>query len=426
MWSSVALFVVCLTGLVVADEHELKRSFQGYTVLRVTPSTDEQVQFLRSLEANHDRDLDFWSHPRQVNHPVDIMVAPQKKESFVQTLEEKNIPKDVMMSNVGTALKEESLMQSDIPMDRAPKSFFSAYQRLGSIYSYLDELAEKYPRLVSTRSIGKSSQGRDLKIVKISSGGKDKPIFWLDGGIHAREWVSPATVTYITGQLVEGYGSNAAIKELVDAYDFYILPVHNPDGYEYTHTNNRMWRKTLSPTNSLWGCRGTDPNRNWGYKWRTGGSSTDPCSDTYAGPSAFSEPETKAVSDYILSLGGRVKIFVTVHSYSQLWLMPWGWTSNLPDDYDDMKEAADVAVAALTKVYGTEYEVGSSTNVLYVASGGSDDWAKGGAGIKYTYTVELRDTGKYGFLLPANQIIPTGIETLEGIKALGKHVVSRL
>lgn len=56
--------------------------------------------------------------------------------------------------------------------------------------------------------------------------------------LNYREWISPAVVVYIAEQLIEGYNNgDARIKPLVENFDFYIVPVVNPDGYEYTHTN---------------------------------------------------------------------------------------------------------------------------------------------------------------------------------------------
>lgn len=65
---------------------------------------------------------------------------------------------------------------------------------------------------------------------------------WIDGGIHAREWITPAVVTFMLKQLVEDL--DAADSDLLDKLDWYILPVVNPDGYEYTRTGDRLWRKT--------------------------------------------------------------------------------------------------------------------------------------------------------------------------------------
>lgn len=64
------------------------------------------------------------------------------------------------------------------------------------------------------------------------------------------------------------------------------------------------------------------------------GASTNPCSETYRGDSAFSEPETAAERDLIdVQLKGRVKLYMAVHSYGQYWLFPWGYTSALTDDH---------------------------------------------------------------------------------------------
>lgn len=81
---------------------------------------------------------------------------------------------------------------------------------------------------------------------------------------------------------------------------------------------------------------------------------------------------------------------------------------------------------ALARTYGTQYRVGSAPEILYAAAGGSDDWAKGAAGIKYSYTVELRDKGTYGFALPASQIQATGEETLRGVAALARKLHTTL
>jgi carboxypeptidase A4 len=122
-------------------------------------------------------------------------------------------------------------------------------------------------------------------------------------GIHAREWISPASVTYIIKELVENRQNNL----WADKMDFYVVPVLNPDGYEYTHTNDRLWRKNRRNP-QLGGCAGTDLNRNFGYKWGGLGSSKNPCAETYAGTAAFSEPESKAIRDYVTSQGNKFKV----------------------------------------------------------------------------------------------------------------------
>lgn len=181
---------------------------------------------------------------------------------------------------------------------------------------------------------------------------------------------------------------------------------------------DRMWRKTRSPSNSPFGCKGADANRNFPFHWLDGGSSTNPCSETYAGASAGSEVEVQVMTAYLDKIKDRVLTYVGLHSYSQLWMFPWGWGNERPAEGPDLEKNAKVGVAALTAVHGTQYQIGTPPELLYIASGGAFDWALGVAGIKYSYTLELRDTGSNGFLLPPEQIRPTGEETWAGLRAM--------
>jgi hypothetical protein len=215
-----------------------------------------------------------------------------------------------------------------------------------------------------------------------------------------------------------------------------------------------MWRKTRSNHSSALGCLGVDPNRNFAYEWGGPGTSADKCSDIYKGPVAFSEPETAAIRDFVESKkseGVNWLAYFAVHSYAQMWLVPWGWTYVFPPTYDELVEFGTVGVKALTSVHGTQYEIGSVTEILsefyllfvsnsylllkivvvliiliifYVGpgAGGSDDWAYGSGNFRYSQTVEVRDTGRYGFLLPPEQIIPTAEETFAAIQAVARFV----
>lgn len=163
--------------------------------------------------------------------------------------------------------------------------------------------------------------------------------------------------------------------ELIDSVDWYIMPVANPDGYEYSHSTDRLWRKTRSggKVRQRWGkrtCYGVDPNRNWDFHWGEGPtSSSDACTDDFRGPRAFSEPETKAMADFILTRKDQIKIYLTLHSYSQMWLVPWGYKNEKPKDYYDMYILAEKGVEALEAVRGTDYLLGTAAELLYTASG---------------------------------------------------------
>ena len=102
--------------------------------------------------------------------------------------------------------------------------------------------------------------------------------------IQSREWISPAVATFIIDTFAENWSEQS---EDIQNIDWYFLPVMNPDGYEYTHTNDRLWRKNRR-RNYL--CMGVDLNRNYGYHWGGQGASRQPCAETFAGSGAFSEP----------------------------------------------------------------------------------------------------------------------------------------
>jgi len=245
---------------------------------------------------------------------------------------------------------------------------------------------------------------------------------YLEGGIHSREWVSHTTVLYIMWSLLSQYGQNPNITKLVDTYNFHINPAVNPDGYEYTWTRDRMWRKTRQP-NAGSTCVGTDPNRNWDNHWCEQGASRDKCSDSYCGPKAFSEKETKAAADYVKGVG-NIKAFIDFHSYSQLWMQPYGWTAAHPANYDNQRKAGLDAVAAIKKSSGLTYQEGSIYTIIYPASGSSADWAYDTAKVPYPYGVELRDTGAHGFILPAVQIVPCAEEILAAVIAMMAYVTA--
>ena len=274
--------------------------------------------------------------------------------------------------------------------------------------------------------MGSSFEGRTITAVKFTGKGSatngTKPGLWLDGGIHAREWISPAVNIWMLGQLLSDYGTDQETTDLIDNVEWYILPVFNVDGYQYTFDSDRMWRKTRS-TYSSKRCVGVDPNRNWDMHWGEAGTSKNPCADDFQGPSAFSEIEVKSVAAFIkqqTNLNG----YVNFHSYSQLWMSPWGYTNELPPtaDYEAQNEVSKNAVEALANVHGTKFDYGPISKTIYPASGSSADWTYGECGILYSYGVELRDTGKDGFILPEDQIIASGEETLAAVKVLAAAV----
>ena len=133
-------------------------------------------------------------------------------------------------------------------------------------------------------------------------------------GMHANEWITPSALTWMVNELVE---NSDAYDCILDRFDWYFVPMVNPDGYEYSHTVDRLWRKTrrnytssflrstarklrVDDAESDENCVGADINRNFEYHWRKGGSSSNVCSPAFAGMKPFSEPESRALANFML------------------------------------------------------------------------------------------------------------------------------
>lgn len=409
--STIAIALLCLFDVQVLRaelENQVAR-YDNYHLYEVTPINDHQVGLLRDLELKSDSYV-FLGSSHQVNESIGIIVAPHKFAEFAHLMQTSNITHTIVQLNV-----QDHIDQEENTNLRSGDTFgWTSYHTLDSIYSWLDSLVAEYPDIVSPITIGTSFEGRPIRGVLISKRSGNPGIF-VEGGIHAREWISSAFATYLINELLTS--DVDAVREISESYDWYIVPNTNPDGYVYTHQRNRMWRKTRTPHSPR--CYGVDPNRNWDFHWGEHSTSTDPCSEIYGGPKAFSENETLSYANYISGLKGKIQTFLGFHAYSQLLLLPYGHTSEKAHNNKDLMQIGLAAVDALAKRYGTKYKVGSIHTTIYPASGGSADYMFGVLGVPLTFTYELRPKRfSHGFELPADQIIPVGEETLDSVVAL--------
>jgi len=399
--------------------------FDGHQVLRILPVTAEQVQDLRALDETDE--FDFWTESRAVSTPVDIRCAPQRCDELRSRLRAMGIENvSVMIADLQVAMHEER-KPAPLRSTSSVSGFdYSEYHGYDETKSWMASLVEQYSDICEMVSVGTSYEGREIQAIKIT-GNKNstsaKKAFWMYGGIHAREWITVSTVTYMLGHTLEAYGKDDTITNIVDSLNIYYAPILNPDGYEYTRNGDRMWRKTMMPNpGQSQRCAGTDPNRNWDWHWNEAGSSSDPCSESYAGARAGDQPEVKAVMDFLRTRDTFLG-YLNFHSYSQLWMTPWGYTYSHPKDYDVQHAGGAAAVAALQAVHGTRFQNGAIAEIIYQASGSSADYAYGACNILFAGGVELRDTGAHGFVLPASEIIPSGEETFAAIKALANFMI---
>jgi len=222
-------------------------------------------------------------------------------------------------------------------------------------------------------------------------------------------------------KVVNDYGVDSEVTDMLDKHDMHFLPVMNPDGYQYTFTNERLWRKNRA-TNAGSSCRGTDLNRNYDWKWGMEGVSNLPCSDLYCGASGGSELETQAVQNEGERLAGTLDAWITFHSYGNMWMHPWGNTINhagqtceRADDHAEMFALAEITADAIQATFNTRWARGTSCEVIYETTGGTDDYMKGAHGVKHAICPELRGNG---FIVNQNQIRPSFEEIWNGLVAM--------
>ncbi|HEX5827367.1 MAG TPA: M14 family zinc carboxypeptidase [Candidatus Limnocylindrales bacterium] len=275
-------------------------------------------------------------------------------------------------------------------------SNMSGYHNLPEMTAEIFKAEADYPELVDVFSIGKSYQGRDIWMAKVSDNvGTDEaePEVLIDALHHAREHLTTEQALAVLRWLTREYASNDTIRGLVNGREVFIIFALNPDGMRYDLTGDpfRAWRKNRQP-NAGTTAVGTDLNRNYGYRWGCcGGSSGSPSSITYRGPAAWSAPEVRALRDFVRSrvIGGvqQIRTHVTLHTNGQLILYPYGYTrTNVPSDMTYLDYTAFRAIGA-SMASRNGYVLQQSSD-LYITDGDQIDWMYGEHRI-FSYTFEL-------------------------------------
>lgn len=154
------------------------------------------------------------------------MVPPESRESFEQLLRSHNISNDIMIDNV------QQLIDAQRPKQRTNGHEWTQYHTLDEIYDWLDLLESRYPNIITPFSIGKSYEGRVIRGIKISYKTGNDAVF-IESNIHAREWITSATITYFIDELL--VPRNPAVRDIAYNTDWYIIPVLNVDGFVYSH-----------------------------------------------------------------------------------------------------------------------------------------------------------------------------------------------
>jgi hypothetical protein len=394
---------------VVSGQELFTTSYEGHQVLRFMPANAQQVQDFNLLqEVPHQyEDYDFWRRPSNVGRPIDIRVsaaAKPKVEAFASQL---NLTATVHIADLQRYFIDARVQKPGDPWD-------AAYHKLADINTFMDNMASTYPTLCSKVQVATTYAKKAVYALKVGSGARE---LYFDGGIHAREWMAPATIQYIIGQLVT---HNASYTSYLSDFTWYLVPVWNQDGYEYTWTSDPNWRKNRQPNKGA--CVGTDPCRNADAGWGGAGSSNDPCSDIYHGTAAWSAPMMSSFRDFISNMT-KLQGYINFHSNAEMWLNAYGYTAKKPADYAAQEQNAKNATAAIKAVSGSNYGYGPAYTTIYPAAGVPSDWVYDKFHVKFSQAVELRGDS---FQPSPTMIIPIGKEIMQGVLKLADDILANI
>ncbi|XP_022832017.1 carboxypeptidase B-like [Spodoptera litura] len=414
MQRSVWVCVCAAAAVLCAARAGRHDAYSRTAVFGVQLRNTSDLELLHNLELN--LDLDMWQYGMPLVRDAMVMVPPHVREEFLSALDKEEVSHYVHVENVTQALEKHDEDIARWKSSRATRQIFQGYMRYDDINAEMERIADRHPNLVTLVNAGKSFEGRDIKYLKISTTNFEdhsKPIYFMEAMIHAREWVTTPVAMYSVYRLVENL--RAQDQDLLNDIDWIILPLVNPDGYEYSHTEDRLWRKTRStdPTVDT-PCIGVDGNRNFDVRHGVG-TPTNPCAITYAGARPFSEPETGYVRDILAEHKGRVQIFMDIHSYGNYVLFAYG-DGTLPPNAVPIflvGSAMGATMDAMKLPQAGFYRVGNSATVLYSTSGSAQDYGQV-AGAAMSYTLELPGYG-YDFVVPPSYQDHINEETWQGI-----------
>lgn len=358
----------------------------GNTVLKVKTTDRDAINHL--AEAG----MDIWG-------VEDGVVLGQVHKELLDRINALNLEYELVSPRPGYSLKNR---------------FDKGYHTYASMVPYLRGLVAKNPQIASLHDIGDSWEktqnkaDRDLWMVRIGNNAPgSKPGIVFFGNHHARELVTVEIPLRLISHLIENYGKDPEVTDLVDNREILIVPMVNPDGHIQAE-QGANWRKNTDDADLITSMArsgaGVDLNRNYGYRWDTGGSDDDPRGETYHGRAPFSEPETQATRDLMLR-HPNLKVMMSYHSFSNLILWPWGHS------YDPTPDGAKLEAIGKKLASWNGYKPEQASD-LYIASGVTDDWSYGERNM-LSFTTEIGSWAD-GFDPPFSKVNKFWQENLPG------------
>ncbi len=372
------------------------------------------------------RDLAAWIEPWEIHPDRGYLVVDVDRAGYERLLA------------AGFRLEVDQRLTADLnrPNVRLPDQVtgipgYPCYRTVEETFDAAQGIVTAYPDLATWIDIGDSwekvtpggNPGYDLMVLRLTNSNVPgpKPKLFVMTSIHAREYTPAELNTRFAEYLVEQYDVDADVTWLLDYHELHLLLHANPDGRKHAEAG-QSWRKNTNENycSATSNYRGADLNRNYEFQWGCcGGSSGSECDETYRGPLPASEPETQAVQDYVraefpdqreddLSAPAPVTatgVFLDIHSYSELVLWPWGFTSSPPPN------ATALQTLGRKLAYFNGYEPEQASTGIYFTDGTTDGFAYGKLGLA-AYTFELGTAFFQSCSVFENTILPDNLPAL--------------
>ncbi|MCP4539524.1 MAG: DUF11 domain-containing protein [Chloroflexi bacterium] len=425
--SLVILLAPLLTGPVL-----LGQSRSSNAQIPLSPPDDQDVQgegpwVVRAYFTDRQmvNDLATWTEPWEVHHDLGYLVVDVNRAGYDRLL----------AAGFWIEIDEQLTDQLNQPNVRLPNQItgipgYLCYRTVEETFATAQAIVAAHPDLAAWIDIGDSwekiqlggNPGYDMMVLRLTNSAipGPKPKLFVMTAVHAREYTTAELNTRFAEYLIDNYGTDPDVTWLLDHHEMHLLLQSNPDGRKKAETG-LSWRKNTNENycSSTSNNRGADLNRNFEFQWGCcGGSSGSECYETYRGPSPASEPETQAIQNYVRSqfpdqredlLNAAAPItatgiFLDVHSYSELVLWPWGFTSALSPNAVALQTLG--RKFAYFNGYWPEQAVG-----LYPTDGTTDDFGYGELGLA-AYTFELGTTFFQNCNTFENTILPDNLPAL--------------
>lgn len=384
LWLVFALSIPPTTSLAAGPQNE---KLDMYILEGPTATVAEATQGMELLNI------------QQTADGMQVQVVLTRREAA--RIRAQGIQVDFVRNEQGQTVSEQAELQA-----LSGFTVWRSWDEPGGIRDELYDVAGANPDIVTLQVIGHTHQGREIIALRVGEKQQGKrPAVLYSSLQHAREWISVEVNRRTLHYFIDQYrAGDSSVRDILKRSELWFVLVANPDGYQYTFDTERLWRKNLRDNNGdgqISVGDGVDPNRNfnnhWGYDDE--GSSNEPFSETYRGPSAASEPETQAMQGLIDQI--KPKFHSNLHSFGQWILYPQGWQTGTLDADNPIYVAmggtdANPAIA--------DFNPGQSADTLYATNGETTDYSDARGAVAFTPELGEGAPGS-GFVFPDDETL---------------------